>query len=245
MSKAWFETWFNTKYYHLLYRNRNELEARQFIDALLRFLKAAEGQHFIDVACGKGRHSRYLHSLGYKVTGIDLSLNSIAEAKECSKGQTNIDFIQHDIREPFPVDDLDVAVNLFTSFGYFDTDEEHLAALSNMHTCLRPGGRLVIDYLNTAEVLKSLKRADVCAVDGIVFRVWRLIEDNRIVKTIEVEDGEQRKKFEERVRAFSKDDLLNMLHTCGFEIEAVFGDYQLTPFSEHSPRVVIIAQKKE
>ncbi|NQV52978.1 MAG: class I SAM-dependent methyltransferase [Flavobacteriales bacterium] len=244
MSKAWFETWFNTDYYHLLYRNRNEVEARQFIDALLHFLHPTEHARFIDVACGKGRHSRYLHSLGYDVTGIDLSKNSIDEANACAAEEDGLTFIQHDIRAIFPVSNMDVAANLFTSFGYFDNDDEHQQALDNMQLCLKPGGKLVIDFLNTSQVLHNFKQEDLKVIDGIQFKVTRSVDEKCIVKHIEVTDGEEVKKYEERVRAFTKEDLEHIILQAGLTIDHIFGNYQLDGYDERSPRVVIIAQKK-
>ena len=71
-SKNWFREWFDSPYYHLLYTNRNDEEAARFIDALLAFLKPSPGSRMLDVASGRGRHSRYLESKGFDVTGIDL-----------------------------------------------------------------------------------------------------------------------------------------------------------------------------
>lgn len=244
MGKEWFATWFDTTYYHLLYRNRNEVEARQFIDALLRFLQPKAGAQCIDIACGKGRHARYLHSHGCKVTGIDLSANSIALANSMVADLDHIHFHQHDIRNPFPVKHQDFAFNLFTSFGYFNNDQEHQAALQNMHNCLKPGGVFILDYLNTHEVISSLKRTDEKEIDGIRFAIRRFLEEPSIVKAIDVTDGSEVHHFEERVRAFSKSDLCTLLEQVGFSIKEVFGNYLLETFTDQSPRVVIIAQKK-
>lgn len=243
MGKEWFATWFDTAYYHLLYRNRNEVEARQFIDALLRFLHPAAGARCIDVACGKGRHSRYLHAQGYDVTGIDLSANSISLANASVKGDDGIRFFQHDIRDPFPVHEQDFAFNLFTSFGYFNNDTEHKQALQNIHDCLKNGGQFVMDYLNTTEVIASLKRTDEKSVDGVHFSIQRYLEEPSIVKSIDVTDGSDTHHFEERVRAFSKADLCTLLEQVGFTIKEVFGNYQLDAYDEQSARVIIIAEK--
>jgi SAM-dependent methyltransferase len=243
MSKEWFETWFDTTYYHLLYRNRNEVEARHFIDALLRFLQPAPASHFIDVACGKGRHSKYLNSLGFRVTGIDLSENSINEARLNTSNDAGIQFHQQDIREPFPEKNLDFAVNLFTSFGYFDSEEEHQLALNNMYDSLVPGGKMVLDYMNASEVLLSLKREEHREVDGVHFKIRRYIEDGCIIKEITVTDNDETHVFEERVKAFSKADLESLMVNSGFKICATFGSYNLEPHHENSSRVVLIAEK--
>ena len=69
----WFENWFNSKYYHILYKNRDHKEAVFFLDNIIKNININDGQ-ILDVACGKGRHAKYLNHLGFNVTGIDLSL---------------------------------------------------------------------------------------------------------------------------------------------------------------------------
>ena len=244
MGKEWFETWFDTHYYHLLYKNRNEVEARRFIDALLRFLNPEPESRFVDIACGKGRHSKYLSSKGYDVVGLDLSRNSIEEACRCTEGFQNLRFYQHDIRNPFPVSNLDYGVNFFTSFGYFDSDDEHEVVLKNIFDCLNPGGRFVLDYLNVSEVMHNLKNEDQKQVEGVQFRIKRFVENNAIVKRISVVDGAKNYEFKEQVRAFDKEQLVEMIEAQGFLVDEVFGDYQLNAYTPHSPRVLIIAQKR-
>jgi 2-polyprenyl-3-methyl-5-hydroxy-6-metoxy-1,4-benzoquinol methylase len=81
-SPEWFENWFDSEYYHLLYDNRNHEEADLFVSNLLAFLKLPKGAKVMDLACGKGRHSYFLNASGLDVLGVDLSSNSISEAKE-------------------------------------------------------------------------------------------------------------------------------------------------------------------
>ena len=145
--RSWFREWFNSPYYHLLYANRDEQEASSFIDALLAYLRPAPGCPMLDVACGRGRHSRYLESKGFEVTGIDLSPNSIRYALQFETDRLH--FYIHDMRLPFWIRYFDYAFNFFTSFGYFDTRREHDAAMRTMAQSLNGGGVLVIDYLNT------------------------------------------------------------------------------------------------
>jgi SAM-dependent methyltransferase len=244
MKQAWFETWFDSPYYHLLYQNRNEEEARQFLDALLQFLNPSKPLRFIDVACGKGRHSLYLHSLGHQVTGIDLSENSIQEAKTSSQGDSRIAFFQHDIRTPFPIEDQDVALNLFTSFGYFESDAEHMMAFQHIRNCLKPKGTFVFDFLNAQQVMLDLKKSDECRLGDVTFKVKRQWLSGHFVKSIEVNEPDGRHHFQEKVRAFQPDELVNMLEQSGFRIVQKFGNYLLQPFQPDSPRLVIIAEKK-
>lgn len=243
MCKEWFATWFDTKYYHLLYRNRNEVEAHHFIDALLRFLDPKPDAHFLDVACGKGRHAHYLRNKGFITTGLDLSENSIKIASDGIANDPNIQFIQHDIREKFPVSECDYALNLFTSFGYFDTLEEHQTALQHVSNALSDSGVFVMDYLNVDEVLQNLSHEDVQSLDGIEFHIKRYKSEGCIIKSIDVHDRENVTHFEERVRAFHQSELSDMIAAAGFEVQQVFGNYALEDYNSNSPRVIIIAKK--
>ncbi|TMI68752.1 MAG: class I SAM-dependent methyltransferase, partial [Bacteroidetes bacterium] len=145
-ARAWYRDWFDSPFYHRLYFERDEQEAKEFIDKLIHFLQPPIGSRMLDVACGRGRHSRILAEMQFDVTGIDLSPNSIAYAKEFEK--ENLSFYQHDIRLPFWINYFDYAFNFFTSFGYFATRREHDDAMRSIGAALRPGGIFVIDYIN-------------------------------------------------------------------------------------------------
>ena len=115
-TKDWFTDWFNTPYYHILYKDRNDNEAQQFIKKITEFLSLPKNATLLDLPCGKGRHSVFLNSLGFKVIGADLSENSIQHAKNFEN--ENLKFIVQDMREPLHKK-YDAVFNLFTSFGYF------------------------------------------------------------------------------------------------------------------------------
>ena len=116
MKPNWFEEWFDSPYYHLLYCNRSAEEAESFIKKLTQKLDLRKGAKVLDVACGKGRHSRTLASLGYDVTGIDLSANSIAFAKNFENA--HLKFEVFDMRKTYAAQKFDYVFNLFSSFGY-------------------------------------------------------------------------------------------------------------------------------
>jgi cyclopropane fatty-acyl-phospholipid synthase-like methyltransferase len=125
----WFEEWFNSPYYHLLYNNRNETEAEAFISRLITYLQIPAGSKLLDIACGKGRHARQLANLGYDVTGIDLASESIAYAKQFETEQLH--FYEQDMRSLFHINVYDYAFNFFTSIGYFNTKQEDERTFSN------------------------------------------------------------------------------------------------------------------
>ena len=136
MQETWFKDWFNSPYYHQLYKNRDLKEAELFIDKLVQHLKVSPGSRMLDVGCGKGRHCIQLAGKGFDVTGIDLSEESIEEALKYE--QENLHFFTHDMRLPFWINYFDYAFNFFTSFGYFKTER----AVSYTHLTL-PTKRIV------------------------------------------------------------------------------------------------------
>jgi 2-polyprenyl-3-methyl-5-hydroxy-6-metoxy-1,4-benzoquinol methylase len=153
MSVEWFESWFNTKYYHILYKNRDYSEAEKFIAKLINFLNPEHNAKFVDIACGKGRHSIFINQLGYNVVGYDLSEESILEANKNAKN--NLKFYTHDMRQIFRTNYFDFALNLFTSFGYFKNKRDELNAIKSSAKNLKQNGILVIDFLNRDKVMRS------------------------------------------------------------------------------------------
>lgn len=244
MHKNWFENWFDSPYYHILYQNRNDEEAEFFIDNICIYLKPSLESKLLDVACGRGRHSVYFNKKGYQITGIDLSPASIAFAKRFAN--ENLHFYVHDIREVFQPNAFDIALNLFTSFGYFNSVQEHIDALKAVKESLRPGGLLVLDYLNTEKTIKHLNHREVKRLNEINFYISREFSDDSIIKHIKFEDKGQMYTFQERVKAFTYNDFENIFTLSGFNIIQVFGDYSLNSFdSSNSNRLIFICQKND
>ncbi|MAD98537.1 MAG: SAM-dependent methyltransferase [Flavobacteriaceae bacterium] len=237
--KDWYKNWFNTPYYHILYKDRNDEEAELFIRKITGFLNLPTSTHILDLPCGKGRHSKFLNSLGYKVTGADLSENSIAFAKQFENEK--LSFKVHDMRVPF-VNNYDVIANLFTSFGYFDNNQNK-AVLKNIKNALNPKGYFIFDFLNAKYIKENLISNEMKVVDSIPFYIERSIANGEIVKNISFRADDQNFSFSEVVKYLDFTTLKNMLEEVGFEISSIFGDYELNTFHEDSSeRVVIIAQ---
>lgn len=242
--KTWFKDWFNSPYYHLLYQHRDDSEAIEFITQLIAFLKPAKNSLMLDVACGKGRHSKALADMGFDVTGIDLSSQSIAEAKQFE--DEHLHFYEHDMRLPFRINYFDYAFNLFTSFGYFRTEREHNNSIRTIAGSLRAGGMLVIDYLNVHYIEDNLKKTETKNVDGVIFHISRWHDEKHIYKQIQVEDHGQplQHLYTEKVAKFSLGDFTDMLSYHHMQVQDVFGDYNLGRYDvRRSPRMIIVAKK--
>lgn len=239
-TKDWFTDWFNTPYYHILYKDRNDLEAQQFIRNITQFLPLPENALLLDLPCGKGRHSVFLNSLGYKVIGADLSENSIQFAKKFEN--STLKFIIQDMREPFDLQ-YDAVFNLFTSFGYFEEDSEDMLVLKNIKNCLKENGFFVFDFLNTSYVKETLVVKETKIVDAISFNIQREIVDGFILKHISFfADGEHH-LYTERVKYLDLQKMTTFIEKVGLNIKHIFGDYQLNTFDKNnSKRLIIIAK---
>ena len=234
----WYSSWFDTPYYHILYKDRNYREAQIFMDNLTHYLNLPEKAKVLDLACGKGRHAIYLNQLGFDVVGADLSENSIAEANKNSN--ENLHFVRHDKREPF-AQKFDAIFNLFTSFGYFENREDDLKTLSAIKVSLSEYGFAVIDFMNSQQVIDNLIPQETKEVDGIIFHIKRFVSDGFIHKEIDFEDNGKAFHFTEKVRAYTLEDFQNMMTVTGIYLLDTFGDYKLKKFHKNtSQRLIMI-----
>jgi len=242
MQRKWFQYWFNSPYYHILYSQRNDEEAEFLIDNLTAFLKPPLHSRILDIACGRGRHAVYLNKKGFDVTGIDLSEQSIRYAKQFE--QKHLHFFVHDMRRLGYINYYDIAMNLFTSFGYFETEKEHVNALKSFRKSIKDDGKLVIDYFNTQKILKNLTQRETKTVEGIDFDIHKFVSEGKIIKHINFEHKSKHFAFEERVQAFTLADFERMFEKSGLTISATFGSYNLDPYDAiKSERLVLICQK--
>ena len=213
----WYENWFNSPYYKILYHKRDEQEAQQFIESLLHLLRPAQGCKMLDIACGEGRHARQLAEHGFDVTGIDISNFSIDQAKLSEPD--NLHFYVQDMRHPFFINYFDFAFNFFTSFGYFRHQRDHQLAANSFAASLKPGGTLVIDFLNFEYVKKQLVAEETISFEGLTFKLHRKLEQNHIIKHISFLDhsGTQR-HFTEKVAIFTVSNFENMFREAGMSL---------------------------
>ncbi len=226
----------------MLYKNRDTVEAQRFMDKLTSFMRLTPGQKLLDLGCGKGRHSIYLNKRGYDVHGVDLSPKSIEFAQQYANEQLH--FAVHDMRKPYLNAQFDVVLNLFTSFGFFEADEEHQATITGVAQSLKPEGYFVIDFLNTCLVKNVLIKENKERRGDIEFYLKRYLENDFIVKDIYFEDQGQSFYFQERVKALQTQDFRRYLSEAGFNVLHLFGNYDLDFYEPHaSERMIFIAQK--
>lgn len=237
-TQNWYASWFDTPYYHILYKDRGYHEAEDFMKNLTKFLALDPSSKILDLACGKGRHSIYLNSLGYDVTGVDLSENSINYAKQFENNRLH--FKVHDMCEP-TLNNYDAVFNLFTSFGYFEDDNDNLRTIKAIKEDLTQDGIAVIDFMNVNKVIKNLVPTEVKTMKGISFFIKRYVKDHYIFKEISFTDDGQNFLFTEKVKALTLSDFKTYFMKAGLTLKHTFGDYNLSTFDvKTSNRLILV-----
>jgi len=173
---------------------------------------------------------------------------SPASIEAASNMKTNgLHFFCHDMRETFKANHFDYAFNFFTSFGYFDTHEEHQLAISAMAANLKENGTLVIDYLNVGLIEETIGNDVMIQMEHLIFYTKKWQDDLYLFKEIKVVDAVSQEilgVFEERVRKYNLQDFTGFMQKAGLQIMTIFGDYQLHEYEpERSDRLILVAQK--
>ena len=237
-TKKWYASWFDTPFYHILYKDRDYAEAEAFMTNLTSYLNLPEQAKILDLACGRGRHSIFLNTLGYDVIGADLSENSIAHAKQFEND--TLHFKVHNMCLPYG-ETFDAVFNLFTSFGYFENESDNLSTIKAIKADLNDFGFGVIDFMNSNYVINNLVEKDTKTVDGIDFTMERRVENGYIIKDISFTFEDEDYQFQEYVRAFTLSDFETLFEKAGVYLLDVFGDYKLNKFdAKNSERLIMI-----
>ncbi|MCC6385478.1 MAG: class I SAM-dependent methyltransferase [Bacteroidia bacterium] len=238
----WFKLWFDSPYYHILYKNRSVEEAKAFLISLVNWLKPAQNSAILDQACGHGRHALLLNEMGFNVTGIDLSENNIAYCKQFENDKLN--FSVHDMRRILATNVFDYVLNLFTSMGYFRYDHDQQLTVSSAAVALKRKGRYIIDFMNAEKVRMNLVPEVTRKVEGIEFKIRKRFEDNFLIKEISFADEGKSYRFSEHVEVLKIEDFDRYFKKAGLKQISVFGNYHLDPFDlKTSDRLILIAEK--
>ncbi len=242
----WFVNWFDTPYYHILYKNRSTAEAEDFITKLISFLQLPTHASILDNACGKGRHAIYLNKRGYVVTGLDLSEQSIIEAKK--QENATLHFAVQDMREVYKEKEFDAIFNLFTSFGYFNDETDDMKVLQAVKNQLKDDGIFVLDFFNTYPIINKFCEGYIYnneqKIDDIFFNIHKKCMGNKIIKNIDIIDGSKVLHYTEQVHLFTLQNFLDMFEKVGFTVKQIFGNYQLEGYDEtKSDRMIFVVEK--
>lgn len=237
----WYEKSFGEDYL-IVYRHRDFCGARHEVEKMIGWLNLPEGSKVLDLCCGMGRHSLALAEAGFAVTGVDLSEVLLREAR-AQDGAEAVTWLRSDMRE-LPLDGgFDAVVNLFTSFGYFEDDEEQVKVLREVYRMLKPGGKFIIDFLNPAYVIAHLVPHSTREDGDNLIDETRRIEDGYVKKDIILtsKGDDTPRKYHERVKLYPLETFKQLIAAAGLLLEAVHGSYDEEEYDEeHSKRMIFV-----
>ncbi|HCY77921.1 MAG TPA: hypothetical protein DHV28_18600 [Ignavibacteriales bacterium] len=245
MKSEWFKDWFNTKEYISVYQHHNENDAENHIKLILDNVKIPDSSKILDMACGTGRHAIILARKDFRLTAVDLSENLLSIAELSAKDENlKINFIHSDIRNFETPERFNLVLNLFTSFGYFESDEENFSVLKKAYNLLDKEGFFVLDFFNSEYLINNLIEYSEEVINDVAIHQYRKIKDKRVVKKIVIAKDGNLNEYEESVRMFTRDELVNVLQNIGFDIYKTFGDFLGNNFDQkNSPRLILICKK--
>lgn len=241
MVQEWFYKWFNEDYLRL-YSYHNLKEAETHVDFVIKTSKLNEGSKILDIGCGNGRHSISLAKRGYDVVGVDISNYLISDAKDKANelGIKNVQFINDDILKLNDISKFDLAINIFTSFGYFDSDFDNAKILTAIKSHLKPAGCLFLDYLHPEQVKKDLIPYETKMVAGELVEISKEIKNNTVIKKISFPG----RSYEERVKLYDRFQIEEMLGDNGFDIVEIYNDYKGNLWKENGDRQLFLAKRQ-
>jgi ubiquinone/menaquinone biosynthesis C-methylase UbiE len=251
---AWYEESFGTEYLEL-YSHRDAAEARSDVETIVRLLDPPRDEPLLDLCCGACRHILVLRGMGFsKIVGLDLSrelldvgARQLADVEGASAAPcAGIELVRSDMRQ-IPYEGYFATVlSLFTSYGYFETDEENQEVFYAVYRALRPGGRFLIDYMNRDYVIANLVERDQKTLPDRHILYLRSLTDGcrRVEKTTTVTTASGRvREFHESVRMYSQAEMVDMLAAAGFADVQCYGSLDGQACALDSKRLILIAEK--
>jgi SAM-dependent methyltransferase len=254
MSKKhpWYKTWFNRQDYLDLYKHRDNRDAKKILKLLFNHISLPKNSKILDVACGNGRHSLLFAMKGYSVTGIDLSPYLIRIAKSYVTGDIKhkLRFEVKDMRRINHRNEFTLAVNIFTSFGYFDNDKDNFKVIYSIADSLKRNGYFLFDFINKHYIAKNIIPYDINKTNRKVVIQLRNLTHNTLTKEIfivKVPSGKLNQvteHFTEKIKLYDLSTLRIIFTRAGLKIINLFGDYEGNKYkANNSPRLIILAKK--
>jgi len=225
------------------------IAAEKEVDFVEKVLNLHRNSRLLDLPCGQGRHSVILAKRGYAVTGVDLSQTMLGLAKKLAAAEkVRVRFVRADMRRIRFENEFDAAINMFSSFGYFQKEADNMKALKTLNRALKPGGKLLLDLLNKDWYLERLP------ISG---KTWWRTGSNYVLE--EATFDKKEKGWSNHIilvpssgkavhlytymRLYTLWEIKNFLKKYSFKIKNVYGNYRGDRFSTSSPRMIILAEK--
>jgi SAM-dependent methyltransferase len=242
----WWQKYFSEDYLKLY--KHDESESSREAEAIMRMLQIEPGDSVLDLACGFGRHAILLAQKGLHVTGYDLSEGFLKRAKELSdKVSVKLDLKQGDMRDIPYENKFDACINMFTAFGFFESEKDDLKVLKGVRKALKPGGQLLIDVINRETAIRIdvprrwTRENHHYMLEERFFDLFRSrleMTNQLIMHTGEIKEANY------SVRLYTLTEMLGLFNSAGLVLTDVYGDFNGELYSAESPRMILVAQKE-
>ena len=224
------------------------LQAEGQVDDVIALLDMEPGQRVLDLCCGPGRHTIEMARRGFRVTGVDRTEEFLEECRRRADAEgLDVDLAHSDMREFVAPEEFDVAVNLFTSFGYFPEAADDRRVVDNLFASLVAGGRLLLEMGGKEVIARIFEPRQWREREGDFFLYERSIRDgwdwidNRWIR---IGAGE-RQEYVVGHRLYSAVELCDLVRAAGFEEVRAFGALDGRPYDTDALRLVVRARKPE
>jgi len=243
----WYRTFFGEDYlriYQFLTPERTERE----VEGIVKLLGLPKGRAILDLCCGHGRHTVSLAKQGYRMTGQDLSMVFLKHAREAAEAQgVAVQWVESDMRQiPFE-EEFDAVINIFTAFGYFESEEEDQRVLHQVSKALKPGGLFLLEMMQREFLMRNFAPSLIDRhADGLIVLEERefdlLTSRSNVLVTMIFPDGERR-EYRHAARVYTLTELVRMLALAGLHVQACYGGLDGSELSLNSRRLVVVARK--
>ena len=230
----------------IMFNERRIANATEEIANLISLLNIEPGNRVLDLCCGIGRHSLELARRGFKVTGVDRTLYYLSVASsQAKKEKLDIEFVNEDMRNFRRPNAFDIVISMFTSFGYFENQDDDKKVVLNVYKSLKKGGRFLIDVNGKERLAAIFRERDwhregdaIILEERKVTQDWSWMDNRWIL----IKDG---KMYENSLshRIYSATELKALLKDCGFSDVKVYGDFAGSPYDQNARRLITVAYK--
>lgn len=243
----WYKTFFGEDYlrmYDFLTPERTERE----VEGIVNLLALPPGSTILDLCCGHGRHAIALAKQGYRVTGLDLSEVFLQHARSEAEAQgIQVRWMHGDMRNiPFE-NEFDAVINIFTAFGYLESEDEDQLVLQQVHKALKPSGHFLLETKNREWLMQNFDTSEVIRYEnGLIVleeRDFDLLTDRCNVRVTMIHPDGQRREYSHAAHMYTLRDYVRMLETAGLLLQGYYGGLDGGKLRMNSSRLVVNASR--
>jgi len=250
-ARPWYVDFFRQGFYYRSWAPPDRFQrTEQEVEFIVQALGLPPGAHILDLCCGYGRHTVALAQRGFQMTGLDLSALHLRLARRAAKeAGVNVRWHRADMRDIPWEGEFDAVINMFTSFGYVESDEEDFKVLAGVARALKPGGRFLIDTINREMLMRHWEQHGwQQAADGTLRledRHFHFLTGRQRVRVLSIHPDGTRSEREIDLRLYSLKELADMLSRAGLAVRKVWGGYDGQEYGFDTIRMIVLAQKAQ